>query len=230
MCGRYALTTDLEALLPRLRGPLPPDFARHYAPRPLIRPGEPVLIQCRDDGRDRVALALWGLLPAWVKQPVGAPRPINARSETVAERPSFRGAWRHRRCLIPADAFFEKGCRISRRDGATFWLGGLWERWLGPDGSELESCCVLTTAANALIAPWHPRMPVLIPDTAASAWLAAADGAALRRLVPLLGPWAPEGWHLEPASRSKAPPPEGPRQRNAPGPASLDRRQLILPL
>jgi putative SOS response-associated peptidase YedK len=221
MCGRYSLTTDLDALLPRLRGPLPPAFARHYAPRPLIAPGEPLLIQCRDEGRERVALALWGLLPAWQRRPEGAARPINARSETVAEKPSFRGPWRHRRCLIPADAFFEKGWRIARQDGAPFWLAGLWERWLGDDGSELDTCCVLTTRANGLIAPLHPRMPVLIPETAVPAWLAAADGLALRRLQPLLQPWSPAGWRLDPLAT-------GPRPaRRA---ASLDRQQLSLPL
>ena len=127
MCGRYSLTTQVDALLPRLRGPLPPGLANHYAPRPLIRPGEPLLIQAGDG----VHLALWGLLPSWVKKAEGAPRPIHARRETVAEKASFRGAWRHRRCLIPADAFFERGHRIARRDGALFWMGGLWERWLG---------------------------------------------------------------------------------------------------
>lgn len=222
MCGRYALTTDLDALLPRLRGALPPAFASHYAPRPLITPGEPLLIQCREEGRERVALALWGLLPAWQRRPEGATRPINARSETVAEKPSFRGPWRHRRCLIPADAFFEKGWRIARHDGAPFWLAGLWERWLGDDGSELDTCCVLTTRANALIAPLHPRMPVLIAEAAAPAWLAAADGLALRRLQPLLQPWSPAGWRLDP------PPATGPRPARRAG--SLDRQQLSLPL
>jgi putative SOS response-associated peptidase YedK len=201
MCGRYALTSSLDALLPRLRGPLPEGLLEHYAPRPLIRPGEPLLIQRLEQGRPRVDLALWGLLPAWVRDPGGAARPINARSETVAEKPSFRGAWRHRRCLIPADAFFEKGHRIARRDGGLFWLGGLWERWLGPDGDQLDSCCVLTTRPNDLIAPLHGRMPVVIPAGAESIWLQAADGGTLRRLLPLLEPWDPAGWQLQPLDR-----------------------------
>jgi putative SOS response-associated peptidase YedK len=206
MCGRYSLTSRLDALLPRLRGPLPAGLERHYAPRPLIRPGEPLLIQRREQGQPVVDLALWGLLPAWVRDPAGAPRPINARSETVAEKPSFRGAWRHRRCLIPADAFFEKGWRIARRDGAPFWLGGLWERWLGADGEQLDSCCVLTTRPNALIAPIHGRMPVVIPEGAEGLWLGAADGAGRRRLLPLLEPWDPAAWQCRP----------------------LDQRQLVL--
>lgn len=222
MCGRFSLTTAIDRLLPRLQGELPPALAEHYAPRPQIRPGEPLLIQRQQQGRLEVAFALWGLLPAWVKDPADprrpAHRPINARSETVAEKASFRGPWRHHRCLIPADAFFEKGHRIARRDGEPFWLGGLWERWLGADGSQLDTCCILTTRPNALIAPLHERMPVLIPDGLEAAWLAPVHGAELRALEPLLDPWDPAGWRVEPLVRSQQP---------APG---VDRRQLSLDL
>ena len=194
MCGRYSLTARLDQLLPRLKGPPPAGLAEHYRPRPLIRPGEPLLIQRQEHGRPEVALALWGLLPAWVKEPGAAHRPINARSESVAEKASFRGPWRQRRCLLPADAFFEKGRRIRRSDGRLFWLGGMWERWIGADGSELESCCVLTTRPNGLLVPLHDRMPVVVPDGAEAAWLGAADGPELRALAPLLEPWDPSGW------------------------------------
>lgn len=198
MCGRFSLTTAIDRLLPRLQGELPPQWIEHYAPRPSIRPGEPLLIQRQQQGRLEVAFALWGLLPSWVKDPADprrpAPRPILARSETVADKPSFRGPWRHHRCLIPADAFFERGVRIARRDGAPFWLAGLWDRWLGADGSQLDSCCILTTRPNALLAPLHDRMPVLIPDGLEQAWLAPVHGAELRALEPLLQPWDPSGW------------------------------------
>jgi putative SOS response-associated peptidase YedK len=225
MCGRFSLTTAIDRLLPRLQGQLPPQLAEHYAPRPLIRPGEPLLIQRQQQGRLEVSFAVWGLLPAWVKDPAGAPRPINARSETVAEKASFRGPWRHHRCLIPADAFFEKGQRIARRDRAPFWLAGLWERWLGADGSQLDSCCILTTRPNALIAPIHERMPVLIPDGLEEAWLAPVHGAELRALEPLLEPWDPAGWLIEPIAAS-------PSAAIAPaaGPAAVDRQQLSLSL
>jgi putative SOS response-associated peptidase YedK len=82
----------------------------------------------------------------------------------VAEKASFRGAWRHRRCLLPTDGFLEKGWLIRRLDRQPFWLAGIWDRWIGPDGSELESCCVLTASPNALVKPLHQRMPVLLPD------------------------------------------------------------------
>jgi putative SOS response-associated peptidase YedK len=223
MCGRFSLTTAIDQLLPRLQGKLPPELAGHYAPRPLIRPGEPLLIQRQQQGLLEVAFALWGLLPAWVKDPADprrpAHRPINARAETVAEKASFRGPWRHHRCLIPADAFFEKGYRIARRDRAPFWLGGLWERWLGADGSQLDTCCILTTLPNALIAPLHERMPVLIPDGLEQAWLAPVHGAELRALEPLMQPWDPEGWQAAPL-----------RARPAARAPAVDRQQLSLEL
>ncbi|MFM7550395.1 MAG: SOS response-associated peptidase [Cyanobacteriota bacterium] len=227
MCGRYSLTAGLDRLLPRLNGHLPAGLAEHYAPRALIRPGEPLLIQRQEQGRPAVALALWGLLPSWVKDPASAHRPINARSETVGEKPSFRGPWRHHRCLLPADAFFEKGRTIRRRDGGLFWLAGLWERWIGPDGSELDTCCVLTTRPNALIAPLHERMPVLIPDGLEPPWLAPADGPGLRALEPLLEPWDPTGWEVVDPPGKPAPAAQRP---DRPGEAGEGRQLALFPL
>jgi putative SOS response-associated peptidase YedK len=197
MCGQFSLATPLESLRPHLQGPLPPGLEAHYAPRAQVRPGEPLLIQRQEHGRLEVALALWGLLPEWVKDPASAHRCLHARAETVALKPSFRGAWRHRRCLIPADAFWEKGRWIRRRDRELFWLAGLWDRWIGPDGGELETCCVLTTAPNALLAPIHRRMPALIPAGLEAAWLEPADGHLLRALEPLLLPWDPADWQVD---------------------------------
>ncbi len=207
MCGRFSLTTSIDRLLPRFRGEWPPGLVDHYAPRRLIRPGEPLLLQRQQQGRFEVAFALWGLLPAWAKDPGAAYRPINARSETVGEKASFRGPWRHHRCLIPADAFFEGGQRLARSDGQPFWLGGLWDRWLGADGSQLDTCCILTTRPNALIAPLHDRMPVLIPAGLEEAWLTPSAGPGLRALETLLQPWDPHDWIAgHPAQGSAGPP------------------------
>ena len=197
VCGRYSLTARLDQLLPRLAGSLPSGLQEHYAPRLLIAPGEPVLALRQEHGQLQPALMLWGLLPEWSKDPLAGPRPFNARGETVAEKASFRGAWRHRRCLLPADAFYEKGHRIRRRDGELFWLAGIWDRWIGPDGSEVESCCVLTTAPNALVAPLHNRMPVILPDGLEQAWLETKDGPGLRALEPLLQGWDPDAWCID---------------------------------
>ena len=200
MCGRYSLCAGFDRLQSRLQGPLPPGLAAHYAPRSQVLPGEPLLIQRQENGQLQVGLALWGLLPDWVKHPATAHRCLHARAETVAFKPSFRAAWRHRRCLIPADAFWEQGQWLRRRDGDLFWLAGLWERWIGPDGSELDSCCVLTTAPNALVAPIHRRMPVVIPNGLEQAWLEPTDGHGLRALEPLLLPWDGGDWQADGAA------------------------------
>lgn len=181
-----------------MQGMLPFGLEAHYALRPLIAPGEPVLALRQEHGRMTASLMLWGLLPEWSRDPLAGPRPFNARCETVAEKASFRGPWRHRRCLLPADAFWEKGHRLQRRDGALFWLAGVWDRWIGPDGSEVESCCVLTTAANALVAPIHQRMPVILPDGLEQPWLEATDGPGLRALQPLMAGWDPSEWFVVP--------------------------------
>ena len=139
---------------------------------------------------------LWGLIPSWSKDPSHGPRPFNARAETVMDRPTFRGSWRHRRCLIPATSFFEKGQRICRIDRRPFWLAGLWERWQGSDGSEVDTCTILTTTPNALVKPLHSRMPVVIPEGLEEAWTASADGFQLRVLEPLLSPWDPMDWEV----------------------------------
>ena len=213
MCGRYSLTARLDQLLPRLQGALPLGLEQHYAPRGLIAPGEPVLALRQEQGLLQPALMLWGLLPEWSKDPLAGPRPFNARAETVAEKASFRGAWRHRRCLLPADAFLEKGHRIHRSDHGLFWLAGIWDRWIGPDGSEVESCCVLTTSPNGLVAPLHNRMPVIIPDGLEQAWLETKDGPGLRALEPLLQGWDPGNWS------ATAPPRRA--QRSEPGSQQL---------
>ncbi|MCT0198638.1 SOS response-associated peptidase [Synechococcus sp. CS-1325] len=218
MCGRYSLSTELDRLLPRLRGSLPGELAAHYAPVAQVSPGQPVLALRQEHGVIGSALLLWGLLPEWARDPLAAARPINARRETVAEKATFKGAWRHRRCLLPADGFYEwtsprgrlgrQPWLIQRRDRQLFWLAGLWDRWIGPDGSEVESCCVLTTAPNTLVAPIHNRMPVILPDGLEEAWLAQTDGAGLRALEPLMVGWDPREWEALP--RGLAPP----RQRD----------------
>jgi putative SOS response-associated peptidase YedK len=211
MCGRFALTADALQLPEVLRERMSDVHLARYAPRQLIRPSEPVLGLRREECKTEAALMLWGLIPSWAKDPSTGPRPINARSETVADKTSFRAAWRHRRCLIPATGFFEKNYFVSRLDQRSFWIAGLWERWLGSDGSELDTCTILTTAPNALIQPLHDRMPVLIPDGLEEAWLAVADRHDLRALEPLLMGWDPQGWKVDPIQR----------RRNEPSPASI---------
>jgi len=197
MCGRYSLDTPLQALQALLQPWLrdaDAGWLQHYAPRRLIRPGEPVLALRREHGQSVASHMLWGLLPGWVKDPLAGPRPINARAETLNDKASFRGPWRHHRCLLPADGFLEQGEQIQRLDQQLFWLAGLWDRWIGPDGSEVETCCVITTRPNHLLESLHDRMPVIIPQGLEEIWLEPGDGAHRRALEPMLDPWPSDGW------------------------------------
>ena len=152
------------------------------------------------DGGRKLGFMRWGLVPSWAKDMTIGQRMINARAETVAEKPSFRGAFKRRRCLIPADGFYEwqargKGpkqpYRIGRQDGAPFAFAGLWEAWRGGEGDELLTCTIITTEANRTLREIHPRMPVILDERDHAAWLdtTADDGKSLR---PMLAPAAEE--------------------------------------
>ena len=189
MCGRFTLRTPAHRLaeafgvreLPNLR------------PRYNIAPSQDVVaIRRAADGRE-LALLRWGLIPSWAKQAAIGNRMINARAETVAEKPAFRAAFRHRRCLVAADGFYEwqktdGGAKqpyyIRLADEAPFAIAGLWERWTPPDGDAVESCTLITTAANDLLKPIHDRMPVILAPADNDAWLdAEAPSAALGSLL-----------------------------------------------
>jgi putative SOS response-associated peptidase YedK len=150
----------------------------------------------------------WGLVPSWASSPSEGPRPINARVETLQDKPAFAEALSRRRVIIPADGFFEwrltetgkQPYFISARDGEPLALAGLWDRWSGPDGTDLLTCTIVTTPANGLVAPLHDRMPAILPAGAWSAWLdpAITDPAAVR---PLLQPAPAEDLEVQAVSR-----------------------------
>jgi putative SOS response-associated peptidase YedK len=177
MCGRFALYSAAERLEGQFRLPL----SFPIAPRYNIAPSQPVLAirTVRETGTREWTHFQWGLVPAWAQDPKIGHRLINARAETLAEKPAFRNALRYRRCIIPADGFYEwrkQGNRkqpyfIRHRDGKLLALAGLWEYWQGADGSELQTCTIITTGANALIRPLHDRMPAILPDDAYERWL-----------------------------------------------------------
>ncbi len=197
MCSRYALTTDLARLPSALKGNFPQGFTEHYEKQHLIRPSDPVLVLKEENGIRSASFMLWGLLPDWSKDPLKGPRPFNARAETISTKPSFRGGWQHRRCLIPASGFYEKNHLIRREDAKAFWMGGIWNKWLGADGSEIQSCCVITTKPNDLLKTLHNRMPVIIPEGNEDAWIANVNGHDLKALEPLMGSWSSKGWAIE---------------------------------
>jgi putative SOS response-associated peptidase YedK len=155
-------------------------------------------VRQKDGGGRELALVRWGLIPAWAKEASIGGRLINARSETVAEKPAFRSAFRKRRCLVPADGFYEWRKRegggpkqpmlVRRRDGAPFAFAGLWEHWRGPEG-EVQTCTILTTEANAVLAPIHDRMPVILDPAAYDRWLDPARPGAEELLRPCSDGW-----------------------------------------
>lgn len=191
MCGRYSITKPVEALrdLFALEGAMPA-----YGPRYNIAPSQGVPVVRLEEGVRRMVLVRWGLVPRWAKQPP-APPPINARSESAAEKPMFRDAFARRRCLVPASGFYEwrddGGPRkqpyyIHPRDGAPLAFAGLWERWTPPAGEAQETMAILTTGANAALRALHDRMPVILRPEDWAAWL--APSAAPEALQALLHP------------------------------------------
>jgi len=176
MCGRYTLTVP------------PEEFAHHFGlsdvpdlePRYNVAPTQDVPVVRLGDGALREALTMrWGLVPFSAANPDGAARMINARSETVADKPSFRLAFQKTRCLVPADGFYEwkrtggvkQPFHITLRDRRLFAFAGLWDEWTSREGNRLLSCTILTTEPNELVRPIHDRMPVILPPERYEAWL-----------------------------------------------------------
>ena len=210
MCGRFTQRfswREVHALL-SLSGP-----ALNLRPRYNVAPTQDVAaVRAEEDGR-RLAMLRWGLIPSWAKDPRIGSKLINARAETASTKPSFRAAFRGRRCLVPADGFYEWTGRGSVRQpwliglegGAPFAFAGLWERWTVPEGLELagslaarrpgdvvETCTILTTSAHEAVAAIHHRMPVILPPEAFDSWLGGESVA--------LEPFAPPTLTVQPVS------------------------------
>jgi len=195
MCGRFIQCTSGEALAERFHLPIIPDLTPRYNVAPSQSVG---VIRVTHAGHREFVALRWGLVPAWSPEPRTAYSTFNARAETVAVKPTYRQAFRRRRCLIPSDGFYEWR-RVGKRkqpyciaptDGEPFAFAGLWERW-ERDETVVESCTIVVTTANATIAPLHDRMPVILARADEARWLdpALTDPAILQ---PLLMPCAPE--------------------------------------
>lgn len=172
-----------------------------WTPRYNIAPTQPVPVvrQKPREGAREILFMRWGLIPSWATDATIGNRTINARSETVETTPSFREPFRSRRCLIPADGFYEwkrngktkQPFCFEVADGQLFAFAGLWDRWTDPQGQAVESCTILTTTANALSADLHDRMPVILRPEDYDCWLDTKDGninSGLKLLVPFTGP------------------------------------------
>ena len=177
MCGRFTLTADTEQLqktFPQF------SFPAQFAPRFNVAPTQPILAVA-NDGKSAADFFVWGLIPSWAKDPEIGNRLINARAETLAEKPSFRGSYRYRRCLIFADGFYEWKAQpgtktkapyfIRLASGLPFAFAGLWGTWDSPDGSQLNSATIITTEPNNLLATLHNRMPVILAESEWRDWL-----------------------------------------------------------
>src|SRR5580704_10806610 len=182
MCGRYVIISTPEAIRALFGyGELP-----NFPPRYNVAPTQPIPIVRLVDGKRSFALMRWGLWPSWVKDPKTFPLLINARGESVLDKPAFRNAMRRRRCLIPTDGFYEWQPGMPKRpyfvrakrgpDGSAppLAFAGVWETWTGPNGEEVDAAAIVTTNANRTLAALHDRMPVILPPEAYELWLDTA--------------------------------------------------------
>jgi putative SOS response-associated peptidase YedK len=220
MCGRYTLRHQPGEIADRF-GVDP--IIELAPPRFNIAPSQIVPVIRQAEGREMVGCK-WGLIPFWAKDPAIGNKLINAKAETLAEKPSFKNALAKRRCLIPADGFYEwqkKGkapsqpLYIRRQDGGLFAFAGLWEEWKAPDGKRIQSFTIITTEPNELIAQFHHRMAVILKPEEEAFWLDMKNKPA--DLLPLLRPYDGDDMEAFPVSRAV----------NSP---SVDNASLIEPL
>lgn len=207
MCGRFTLTVDPSQLQKAFPWLAVPD---HFSPRYNIAPSQPVAV-VPNYGEKKLDYFNWGLIPSWAKDPAIGNRMINARAETLAEKPSFRNAFRRRRCLILADGFYEwkqsQDARgkipiyIQLESKNPFAFAGLWEIWKSSDDSEIRSCTIITTDPNEFLISIHNRMPVILPEDQYNLWLSTneIDPSILK---PLLQPFTAENLIAFPVSKA----------------------------
>lgn len=202
MCGRYALKAPSSELAIRFKLDEVVDVAPHYN----IAPGSDIpTIRRSPEGKRVMHLLRWGLVPHWARDPSIGNKLNNARGESVAEKPSFRDAFKRRRCIIPADGFYEWQAQgkvkqpyyISLKSGEPLAMAGLWESWRSQDGEILRTCCIITTSPNAVMGPIHDRMPVILDQRDWDAWLEAP----FDEVIGLLKPYESDGIQSWPVSK-----------------------------
>ncbi|WP_042455482.1 SOS response-associated peptidase [Neobacillus dielmonensis] len=212
MCGRFTLTATVDELIDRFDIQAFLD-EQNYVQSYNIAPSQSVLAVINDGKTNRMGFLKWGLVPSWAKDPSISYKLINARAETLREKPSFRQAYQKRRCLIVADSFYEwkrhedkskTPMRIKLKTGDLFGMAGLWEHWKSPNGESVFSCSVVTTAPNELMSTIHDRMPVILKQEDEKIWLnpAANDLDDLQRLLVPFDPNAMEAYQVSPLVNS----------------------------
>lgn len=204
MCGRYCITSAPEAIRALFRYPDRPNFP----PRYNVAPTQPVPVVRLMEGERRFALVRWGLIPSWVKDPKGFALLINARGETLNDKPAFRNAMKRRRCLFPADGFYEwkmeggrrRAFHARRPGGGPLAFAGLWETWTGPNGEEMETAAIVTTQANEEMAKVHHRAPVIVALEQFDLWLRGeADAQSAANLIKPAPDGSMEVYEVSPA-------------------------------
>jgi putative SOS response-associated peptidase YedK len=193
MCGRFILLTDLSVIVESFGIQ---DIACDFIAGNNIAPGQQVMAITHEDHKNRLVGYRWGLIPSWAKDPSIGNKMCNARSETVSEKPSFKSAFQKRRCLIPADGFYEwqklgkvkKPFLFSLGSNQPFGLAGLYETFRPIDKEPVHTCTIITTASNELIRPIHERMPVIVPKDRESFWM-DPDNRQQQELLSLLKPY-----------------------------------------
>ena len=228
MCGRYAFFSPAEAV----KRTFALDFSPELKPRYNIAPTQSVpALRVVEEGARKLVMLHWGLVPRWAKERAIGNRMINARSETLAEKPAYRDAFRRRRCLVLADGWYEwqaaaGGKRpwfVRLRDPRPIAFAGLWERWKDPAGAEmLESCTIVTTDASESIRKIHDRMPVVLPEQSWDRWMdpAYTDTEALSKTLGPYNSKALQAWQV--SRLVNAPKNEGAKLIEAEGPGAVD--------
>lgn len=205
MCGRFTLTVDPAEIADTFGNFT---FPTQFAPRYNIAPTQPVLA-IPNDAKNKADFFIWGLIPSWAKDPSIGNKLINARGETIAEKPSFRGGFKYKRCLILADGFYEwkthPGAKtktpyfIHMKDRQPFAFAGLWDEWQSPEGSSVRTCTIITTEPNELMSSLHNRMPVILDPKDYDLWLDATPQTP-DKLIHLIKPFPTESMSAHPVS------------------------------
>ena len=229
MCGRYLLTSPVDLLRQLFRFMERPNLGPRYNIAPTQE--VPIVRLSREGDRRELIQVRWGLVPYWADDLKIGNRLINARAETLERTPAFREAYQRRRCLVPADGFYEwrksgkerQPLLIRRQDRAPFAFAGLWERWRQPDGAVVRSCTIVTCPPNALVAEVHDRMPVILAPADHARLLDAAAGDGRSLLRPCPAEWL-EALPVSPRVNSPA---NDDPECLAPPPAATEQRSLI---